>query len=177
MVIVRSFDIHVPPIKDSFQRRSVLIRNKIVASLKRIDVPEDDIIIVMEMAAMKNLPAEVTWYLDGYKLSFKYAACNKFVENLYVIAKLLEEEVAAIFREEKSLDDFINDFVEANDAKEQRKEARELLGVPADCMDMALITKQYKSLAKKIHPDMQGGDLEQFKALNHAHKLLLHELH
>ena len=57
-----------------------------------------------------------------------------------------------------------------------RKEAREILGVEENVLDMAHIDKKYKTLAKKYHPDMPDGDLEMFKKINNAHKLLKREL-
>lgn len=176
MVIVKEYDIIIPKIRDSFHRRSILFQNKIVTALKKLGVDEDDIDIVMYMAAMKNLPAEVSWYFDGYLLSFKYAMASKFVENIFVIAKLLELEVNAVLAGKKSLEEFIDDFAEEENLKEQRKDARKVLGVADDCMDLAEITKKYKSLAKKHHPDMASGDLEIFKKINNAHKVLKFEL-
>jgi len=39
-----------------------------------------------------------------------------------------------------------------------------------------LISKKYKDLAKKLHPDMETGDIDKFKAINRAHKMLKREL-
>ncbi|MBI1968917.1 J domain-containing protein [Candidatus Woesearchaeota archaeon] len=56
-----------------------------------------------------------------------------------------------------------------------RKEAREILGIAPDVLDMNEIDKKYKELAKKYHPDMPGGDAEMFKKINNAHKILKRE--
>ena len=71
---------------------------------------------------------------------------------------------------------FNNAFSEDKDVQEQRKKARELLGIDEKSLDLDLINKRYRELAKSLHPDMPGGDLEKFKALNRAHKILKREL-
>ena len=43
-------------------------------------------------------------------------------------------------------------------------------------MDMGLINKKYKVLAKEHHPDMPMGSTEKFKEINNAHKTLKREL-
>ena len=72
--------------------------------------------------------------------------------------------------------EFVRKFEEGENIEKRRKKARELLGVDEDCLDLELINKNYKLLAKKCHPDMGGGDIKKFKELNHAHKLLKREL-
>ena len=48
--------------------------------------------------------------------------------------------------------------------------------VKPDEMDFEVISKNYKLLAKKYHPDMPDGDHECFQRINAAHKLLKKEL-
>ena len=43
-------------------------------------------------------------------------------------------------------------------------------------VDTTEIDKKYKVLAMKYHPDMPDGNLEKFKAINNAHKMLKREL-
>ena len=89
---------------------------------------------------------------------------------------MIELEVAALLNGEKTEDEFFRGFTEEEDVEKRRKDARELLGVSEDCMDMDLINSQYKRLAKECHPDMEGGSTDKFKALNTAHKILKREL-
>ena len=44
-----------------------------------------------------------------------------------------------------------------------------------NCLDLDEINKKYKELAKEHHPD-KGGNTEDFKAINKAHKMLKREL-
>lgn len=163
-------------VRDSFHRRAVQYSNKITESLRKIGLSEDDIDVPVEAAAMKKAPAYATWYLEGFRLHYSYGAANKFVDNLYVVFKVIELEVAALLNEERTINDFIGEFSEDNDVKKQREEARDALGISHDITDMDIIDKKYKELAKQHHPDMQDGDVDKFKAINRAHKILRREL-
>ncbi len=176
IVRVKGYDINVLSIRDSHNRRALKFKNNIISSLRAIGLTEDDIDVSFEAVAIKNTPASVSWYVEGSHLHYSYKACSKFVENLYVVSRLIELEVKALLAGEKSIDQFILDFMEEHDVEEERKEAREFLGVDPDSFDMDLISKKYKLLAKDAHPDMPNGDTERFKALNRAHKILKREL-
>ena len=58
----------------------------------------------------------------------------------------------------------------------KRAQARKLLGVDENEGDFDLIARKYKALARKFHPDMEGGDNEMFQKINAAHKLIKKEL-
>ena len=162
--------------RDSFHRRAVQYRNSIINTLRKLGLTEDDVDIPLEPAANKKAPASVSWYFDGYHLHYSYQTSNKFVDNLYVVLKIIELEVGALLNDEKTVNDFISEFSEDIDIKTQRKEARDTLGVSHDTTDLDLIDKQYKILAKECHPDMPNGDNAKFKAINRAHKILKREL-
>ena len=80
-----------------------------------------------------------------------------------------------MLNEEITFEEFSQHFSEDHDIAKKRIEAREILGVDEDCLDVELINKNYKNLARKHHPDM-GGDMETFKKINNAHKTLKREL-
>ncbi|HLC65597.1 MAG TPA: J domain-containing protein [Candidatus Nanoarchaeia archaeon] len=162
--------------RDSFNRRTLQFSNKIVDTLKRIGLTVDDIDIPLESVAIKKAPASATWYFQGYRLHYSYNGTNRFVDNLYVVFMVISLEVDDLIKEQKTTDEFIHEFAEDDDVSDQRKKARELLGVEEDTIDISLINKRYKILAKECHPDMPNGDTEKFKALNRTHKILLREL-
>jgi len=132
--------------------------------------------IELERVAIKNLPASATWYFEGYRLHFSYNGASKYVENLYVVSKIIEFEVGQIIAGEKTIEQFILDFSESDEVEQERREARAVLGVEEDSVDLDLMTKKYKELAKETHPDMPDGDTEKFKMINRAHKILKREL-
>ena len=162
-------------VRDSFQRKTVQFRNKIIDTLSKIGLTEDDSDIPIDTMAIKKAPAFASWYFNGYRLHYSYQG-GKFVDNLYVVFKVIELEVNELLSEKKTVDDFIREFSEDDDVEKQRKEARETLGLSHDTLDIELIDKKFKALAKEYHPDMSNGDLGKFKAINRAHKILKREL-
>ncbi len=148
----------------------------IVATLKLTGVPESQTDIELEPFALKNKPASATWYYDGHRMYLSYDGCGKYVENLYVVSQVIEKEVQLFLTKEKTQEEFIHAFSEDDDVEKQRKEARKVLGVEEDCKDLEVINKKYKDLAKIYHPDTGTGDVEKFKEINKAHKMLKREL-
>jgi L-arabinose isomerase len=130
----------------------------------------------MENVALKKAPASVSWYFDSHHLHYSYSACSKFVENLYVVQKVLELEIVALIDGDKTVEDFVAEFREEHDIIDRRKNARELLGLEHNEIDIDVIDKAYKNLAKEHHPDRENGDVVKFKEINHAHKVLKREL-
>ncbi len=163
-------------IVDSFSRRAIQFMNHIIAALNALGVPESQLDVPMEKFALKKAPASVLWFMDGHRMYYSYEAAPKFVENLYVVSKVIALEVDAVIHKRKTMQDFISEFSEEEDVEEQRKEARELLGVSHDTKDLDAINKKYKALAKEHHPDVSTGSLTKFKAINRAHKILKREL-
>jgi len=163
-------------INSSYNRRAQMFKNNIITSLHALGLHRDDVDIQLEPMAIKKIPAKALWYMGGCRLYFSYKACRSYVENLYVISKLIALEVQAILEGKKTVDEFISDFSEGDKVEDERKEAREFLGIDECSLDLDLINKRYRDLAKDAHPDKPNGDVEKFKALNHAHKILKREL-
>lgn len=176
MANIKGHEISIVFAKDSFGRRAVQYQNKILGTLKKIGLSEDYIDLPMEKVAIKLSSASITWYIDGNQLHFSYRAAGRFVDNLYVVSKVLELEVEGILSGKETMNDFISKFSEEGDIAKERKEARETLGVDPDTTDMSIIDKQYKALAKECHPDTPNADAEKFKAINRAHKILKREI-
>ncbi len=160
----------------SFNRKALQFKSNIIDMLRKIGVSENYIDVPIERFAMKNAPATALWYFEGHNLEYTYGDAKTFIENLYVVAKVIELEAYALLDEEKTSGEFIHEFSEEEDIETRRKLARETLGVSHDTTDMEIINKQYKVLAKEHHPDMPTGDTERFKAINDAHKILKREL-
>ena len=176
MVVIKGHDIIPVIAKDSFGRRALQYKNRIISALKKIGAIEDSIDVPLEMVAIKRVQASASWYLEGKNLYISHQATGRFVDNLYVLSKLIELEVNGVLDGSIDINEFINTFSEEDDIDKERIRARETLGVSHDTKDMAVITKQYKTLAKDFHPDMPNGDHERFKEINRAHKILKREL-
>ena len=176
LIKIKGHEFSAKSIKDSYNRRSQKFKNNIIISLKYFGLTEDDVELDLEPVAIKNILASVTWYMEGSRLHYSYNRCNKYAENLYVVSKLIELEIKAIIDGNKTVEEFIKDFEEEDDDEEERKKARELLGLEQDIIDLKIINKKYKDLSKNCHPDTENGDVEKFKELNKAHKVLKREL-
>ena len=135
-------------VKDSSSRRAVQFRNNIINSLRKLGLPENDVEVEIEPLASKKSPAAASWYIKGHHLYYSYNRAAKFVENLYVVSKVIELEVDALIKEKKTLKEFISEFSEEKDVFNKRKDARKTLEVDEDTLDLDLINKKYKILAK-----------------------------
>jgi len=175
-ITIKGHEFEALLVKDSYSRRALQYKNKIITALIKIGLTSDDVIIDIEPVAIKNIPASATWYAEGYRMYYSYKSAKKYVDNLYVVYKVIEFEVADLLSEKKTFEEFLLDFTEKDDVENMRKEAREILGVEQDVIDINQIDKNYKKLAKKYHPDMPEGDIELFKKINNAHKILKREL-
>ena len=176
IVKIKGLEINVITIRDSFSRRAVQYRNSIQKLLMTAGIKEDDIDIPPETMAMRKAPASVDWYAADNPMHYSYNGCSKYVENLYVVMKVLELKIEALLNDELSVEDFILEFREERDVAERRKKAREVLGLEHDTNDVEVIDKAYKKLAKEHHPDTPTGDAVKFKEINNAHKTLKREL-
>ena len=107
---------------------------------------------------------------SDFKAAFKKYCGEEFYP--HIVRSYIATEKA----KEILVDDFVREFSEDDDVTAQRVEARETLCVKPDEMDIEVINKNYKLLAKKYHPDMPEGDHECFQRINAAHKLLKKEL-
>jgi hypothetical protein len=175
-ITMKGYEFEAVTVKDSFHRRAVQYQNKIISALKQLGLTEDDMDIPLEPMAIKRVPASASWYFEGYHLHMSYPSGAKYVDNLYVVMKVIELEVEQLIAGTKTPEQFILDFSEDKDVAEQRQEARKLLGLDENELDVAVIDKKYKDMAKELHPDMPNGDLAKFKAINRAHKILKREL-
>lgn len=163
-------------VKDSSSRRALQFRNAILQSLKKLGLTENQSDIPMERFVLRKCPASATWFFNGHRLYYSYEGALNFVENLYVVSKVIEFEVDAVVDSHKPIEDFVSLFSEDKDVEDQRKEARKVLGIAENSKDLDEINKRYKELARAHHPDKPTGNPEKFKEVNRAHKILKREL-
>ncbi len=176
MVKIKGNEIREPNFTNSFGRRALLVQNHIMGTLKKLGIDRDYVEMEMEKIPQKKAPASVSFYYEGRNLKYSYSLQPRFVDNLYIIEKVLEAEVAKLLDGEITKDQFQREFQEDDDLGDQLSEARKTLEVAEDEKDFDIIAKSYKQLAKKYHPDMSEGNPEMFKKINAAHKLIKKEL-
>lgn len=173
---VKGYEFELKTVTSGYDRKAVIYVNNIYEALKKLGLESYDVKVPTDILGNKNLPAFAEWYFDGHHLQYRYGGCNRFIDNLYVVSKVIELEVESVVNKTKTVADFIYDFTEEKDVKETRNNAREILGVDPKENNLEVINKKFKELSRELHPDMPNGDLDKFQALNKAHKLLKKEL-
>ncbi|MFA5125867.1 MAG: J domain-containing protein [archaeon] len=173
---IKGHDIPFASAKDSYNRRALQYKNRIINSLEKLGAQRDDVELELDGYCGREAKANVTWFFKGNRMYYEIASQKKYVDNLFVISKVIEKEVDLVLSEKKPLEEFIAEFREDEDVHDERAEAREFFGVEHDHKDINEINKRYKEMAKTLHPDMPTGDVEKFKKLNHHHKILKREL-
>ncbi|MCK5594310.1 MAG: J domain-containing protein [Candidatus Aenigmarchaeota archaeon] len=176
MVRIKGHEINPVITKLAYNRKALQFKNNIISTLKSIGVDEYDVKIPLESVAIRNVKAQATWWLDGYRMHYSYNQQNKFVDNLWIIYKVIELETKLLISKEHTLTEFCAAFKEDKDIDKQRQKAREHIGVAHDETNIETINQKYKEMARTLHPDMPTGDVEKFKKLNNAHKILKREL-
>ena len=173
MVKIKGYEVNQIILKDSFQRRALASKNNIIKNLQKLGIHEDDIEIEVSGLAMAKKPATVYWYLNNYYHNYSYSGL-KFAENIAMINKILSLFVQDVLAGVKTMEEFSSAFKENENIEEKRLAAREYFGLE-EGFTLDDVNKQYKSLSKKLHPDMPTGDVEKFKELNDMHKTIKRE--
>ena len=176
MVNIKGYNFKQITIRDSYNRRALQYKNKIISYLKNFGLTEDDVDVPLESVTMRKAQASASWYMWDEHLFFSYNGSTKFVENLAMVAQVIKYFIDLLSEDKITQEEFLKLFVEDNDIIEQRKNAREILGVEESSTDFETMHKNYKNLSKEHHPDMPNGNTEKFKKINSAHKILKREL-
>src|SRR3989338_5775986 len=132
---VKGHEFEPVTIRYSFDRRATQYKNKIITSLRRLGLTVDDIDIKLESSVLKKSAASVSWYLNKHHLHYSHYSRNKYVENLYIVFKVIDLEITALLEESVTLEEFIKEFSEDTDVVEKRKDARAVLGLTHDIND------------------------------------------
>ena len=156
MVIIKGHEFNNVVVRDAYNRRGLQYKNRIITALKTLGLTEDDMDIPLETVAMRKAQASVSWYLDYRHLFFSYNGSSKFVENLAMVSQVIEYFIHSLYENKITGEQFLAIFEEDTDILEQRKQAREVLGVGHDSKDFETMHKNYKKLSKEYHPDMPG---------------------
>ena len=176
MVNIKGYNFKQITIRDSYNRRALQYKNKIISYLKNFGLTEDDVDVPLESVTMRKAQASASWYMWDEHLFFSYNGSTKFVENLAMVAQVMDYFLHLLSEDKLSQEEFLKLFAEDKDIIQQRKDAREVLGVEENSIDFETMHKNYKQLSKEHHPDMPNGDTEHFKKINVAHKILKKEL-
>ena len=173
---IKGHTVNFVPTTNNFNRRALQYKNNLIRALEKIGTKRDDVELELDGFCGREAKANVTWYFKGNKMYYEVATQKKFVDNIFIVSKIIENEVELVLLDKKPIEEFILEFREDDDVHDERKVAREFFGVEENHRDIEEINKKYKDLARELHPDMPTGDVEKFKKLNHHHKILKREL-
>lgn len=176
MVMLKGVEFREIKLRDSYNRRALQSKNKIISAIKLFGLTEDDAEIKLENFAMRKAQATASWWMLREHLFFSYNGSDKFAENIAMVAQVIEHFCHLLYDKQITEEKFLELFVEDGDIVEQRKHARKVLGVEENSIDFETMHKNYKKLSKECHPDMPNGSTEKFKELNVAHKVVKKEL-
>ena len=169
--------VEIKPTKSRFQRTAYQLSQDIYRALERVGITKDYIDLPMCRNPLKrDEPAMISWTVNGKDYYFECSKQERFVDNLGVIAKVIEQESYAIRNGLKPFGMAMNQFRLGYDPDGKMKRSpREILGVPEYVKDAEYIKFRYKQKARELHPD-QGGDPEKFKELQEAYEELRKEM-
>ncbi|MBU0615870.1 MAG: J domain-containing protein [Nanoarchaeota archaeon] len=176
MVTIKGHEFKEIKVRDSYNRRALQYKNKIITLLKNFGLTEDNIDIPLEGNTLKKAQAQVSWYLWDHHMFYSYNNSDKYVENIAMVAQVIEHFIYLLSEGQITQEEFIQEFKEDDDIIQQRKHAREVLGVEENELDFDKMHKSYKELSKAHHPDMPHGNTQKFQEINRAHKILKKEM-
>ena len=176
-VEVNGKKIKIRPGKSRFTRTAYQITQDILKSFRRVGIEEEHLEILQPRNILHSQKsAEIKWYVNGENFYYKADRQDRYVDNLGVISKVIEQDVYAICNGMKSFGQVMNQFRLGYDPEGKKiLNPRQILGIPNDIKDLDYITFKYKQLAKEAHPD-RGGSKERFQEINEAYKILKEEL-
>tara|TARA_Y100000310_G_C19982070_1_gene490254 strand:- start:39 stop:458 length:420 start_codon:yes stop_codon:yes gene_type:complete len=135
-ITIKGHEFNQLVIRDSYERRAILFKNNIFEILRKIGVVEDDVDVPLQKSARLKGGASASWYYGDDHMHFSYKLSQKFIENLYVVSKVIELEVKSLLNEEITVEEFIKNFSEDQNIEKKREDARELIGVDKECLDL-----------------------------------------
>ena len=108
----KGYEFELKTVTSGYDRKAVLYANNICDALKKLGLTPDDVKVTTDILGNKNLPAFAEWYFDGHHLQYRYGGCNRFIDNLQIISRVIEMEVNELVLCKKTVADFVYDFTE-----------------------------------------------------------------
>lgn len=117
---LKGYEFEDVSVKDSFNRRELAFTNNIIRTLKQIGVDEDQIEVSHETLPLTKKPACVSWYHKERHHYYSYSG-KRFVDNLFIVNKIISLSVLDVIEARKSYEDFSLDFLEEIDVEDKGK--------------------------------------------------------
>lgn len=166
--------VYIRPSNSTFKKSAFQIKEEILRDLKKIGITDEYIDLSLPRNPLKcGEPAQISWVVNGKDFYFQCSKQERYVDNLGVISRVIEQESYAIRNGLKSFGQVMNQFrLGYDETGEKIKSPHDILGIPHSMKDIDYITFKYKQRAKELHPDNEKGDAEKFKELKEAYDQL-----
>jgi len=162
---VNGREIIITPTKSTFRSSASEMSKKIYRCFEKIGITAEYIELNTPRNPLKkNEVAEICWYVNEEDFYYSCDKQERYIDNLGVIAKIIDQDTYAIRNGMKSFAQVMNQFKLGYDETGIKdKTPREVLGVPDYMDDLNYIKFMYKKRAKEVHPDQGGapGDMEE----------------
>jgi hypothetical protein len=177
-VLVNGNMVKIKPTPSTFKQSAYKMSTQIYKDLARIGITKEYIDLpICKNELRRDEPARISWRVNGKDFYFESREQQRFVDNLGVIMKVIEQESYAIRNGLKDFFQVMNQFaLDYNENVPKVRTFREIVGVQSDCKDLDYIHFKYKQKAKELHPDSANGDTAKFQELNNALQELEKEL-
>lgn len=170
--------VYIKPTKSKFHKSAFMMSEEIYNAFSKIGITREFIDLQIARNPLKlGQVAQISWVVNGKDFYFACSTQDRYVDNLGVITKVIEQESYAIRNGLKSFGQVMNQFRIGFDESEKiiQKSPREIIGVEKNCQDFEYITFKYKQKSKELHPDMESGNADSFKELNNSYEILKKE--
>ena len=169
--------IYIKPTKSTFTKGCGSMQKGIYDNLARIGITKEYIDLPIPRNVLKlDEPAMINWKVNGKEYFYQSSKQERFIDNLGVLAKVIAYESYAIRNEMKSFGQVMSQFqIGYSEDGVKIRSPRQILCLDDNCKDFEYITFRYKQKCKETHPD-NGGDVEEFKAVQQAYEELKKEL-
>ena len=170
--------IYIKPGKSHFNKRTAYQSSQIILeAFERVGLTHEYIKLTLpRYPDVKGLAAEVSWTINGEEFSYRCNSQKRYLDNLGVIANVIEMDTYAIRTGLKSFAQVMAQYKIGYDPNGIKiRTAREIVGVDAGNKDFDYITYKWKQKAKELHPDVEGST-QKMQELNGAYEELKKEL-
>ena len=177
IVMINGKKVTIKPTKSRFTKTAFQMSQEIYSALQKIGITKEFVDLTLCRNPLKSgEPAQISWRVNDKDFYFQCNKQDRYVDNLGVITKVIEQESYAIRNGLKTFTQVMNQFVIGfEEGGEKILSPREIIGVDSKCNDLEYIKFKFKQKAKELHPD-NGGNVNLFQKLNLSMEILEKEL-
>ena len=170
IIKVKGYEINFIPTISAIDRKAVLYCNNIIEEIKKIGLNQDYVEFLKCENSHRIELCKFSIYYENHKLIFSHNSQRRYIDNLFILSKLVEKEIQALLNNQITKQNLIDKYTQEKLEDDFRNKAIEILDLKKNNFDKETLNKNYKELAKKFHPDKEGGSVDEFKKINNQIK-------